>query len=106
MKKLRACFVGIGSIAKRHIKNFYQVCQTNKIELEVDAFRRTKTMVEGINMVYTFRVGDSLLENLSGKRAISEDVAKQTLKSLWPLPMTNEAKKVYRLYTESKIYTL
>ena len=53
MKKLRACFVGIGSIAKRHIKNFYQVCQTNKIELEVDAFRRTKTMVEGINMVYT-----------------------------------------------------
>jgi len=61
---------------------------------------------KGINMVYTFRVGDSLLENLSGKRAISEDVAKQTLKSLWPLPMTNEAKKVYRLYTESKIYTL
>lgn len=61
---------------------------------------------KGINMVYTFRVGDSLLENLSGKGSISEDVVKQTLKSLWPLPMRGEAKKVYRLYTESKIYRL
>lgn len=70
----------------------------------------TRTMqisaAKGINMVYTFRVGDSLLENLSGETVISEDVAKQTLKSLWPIPMTSEAKKVYQLYTETKIYNL
>ena len=78
---------------------------------ECDDFNKlTRSMqisaARGVNMVYTFRVGDSLLENLSGESVISEGVAKQTLKSVWPLPMRNEARKVYRLYKETKIYYL
>lgn len=61
---------------------------------------------KGLNMAYTFRVGDSFLENLSGNKSCSEDVLKRTLKSLWPLPMSYEANKIYKLYTEDKIYYL
>jgi hypothetical protein len=61
---------------------------------------------KGINMVYTFRIGDTLLMNLFDKRMFSERVVKQALKSLWPLPSDIEARKMYRLYKESKIYSL
>ena len=61
---------------------------------------------KGLNMAYTFRVGDEFLENLSGNKLCSEGVLKNTLKSVWPLPMSYEANKIYRLYTEDKIYYL
>lgn len=61
---------------------------------------------KGLNMAYTFRVGDSLLENLSGNGICTEDVLKRTLKSVWPLPMSYEANKIFRLYTEDRIYFL
>lgn len=64
------------------------------------------TAGKGLNMAYTFRVGDSFLENLSGNGTCTEEVLKRTLKSVWPLPMSYEAKKIYRLYTEYKIYYL
>ena len=64
------------------------------------------TAAKGLNMAYTFRVGDSLLENLSGTSVCSEEVLKNTLKSVWPLPNSYESKKIYRLYTENKIYYL
>lgn len=65
-----------------------------------------KSAAKGLNMAYTFRVGDSLLENLYGNKTCSEDVLKRTLKSVWPLPMSYEANKIYRLYTEDRIYYL
>ena len=40
MKSLKVCFVGIGSIARRHIHNLRTVCGRRGIELRVDAFRR------------------------------------------------------------------
>ncbi len=61
---------------------------------------------KGLNMAYTFRVGDSFLEKLSGNGSCTEDVLKRTLKSVWPLPMSYEANKIYRLYTEDRIYYL
>lgn len=61
---------------------------------------------KGLNMAYTFRVGDSFLDNLSGNGTCSEDVLKKTLKSVWPLPNSYESNKIYRLYTEDKIYYL
>lgn len=64
------------------------------------------TAAKGLNMVYTFRVGDSFLENLLGSKICSEDVLKRTFKAVWPLPNTEESKKIYRLYTEDKIYNL
>ena len=59
---------------------------------------------QGMNMVYTFRVGDSLLKNLEGNKLISDDVIRNTLKSVWPLPTEYEAGKMYKLYTTEGIY--
>ncbi len=40
MNSLNVCFVGIGSIARRHIKNLRTICEKRNIELNVDAVRR------------------------------------------------------------------
>ena len=37
---MKVCFVGIGSIAKRHIRNLNEVCKKRGIELHIDALRR------------------------------------------------------------------
>lgn len=37
---MNVCFVGIGSIAKRHIQNLRYVCSTRNIELHIDAVRK------------------------------------------------------------------
>lgn len=52
MTELKVCFVGIGSIAKRHIKNLHAVCAERGIELRIDAFRRSADPVEGISNIY------------------------------------------------------
>lgn len=59
---------------------------------------------QGMNMVYTFRVGDSLLKNLERSKLISDAVIKGTLKSVWPLPSEYEAGRMYKLYTTDRIY--
>lgn len=41
MQKLKVCFVGVGSIARRHIKNLAEICDERGIELHIDAFRRS-----------------------------------------------------------------
>lgn len=43
MNSLKLCFVGIGSIASRHIKNLKIICRQREIELSIDAFRHSKT---------------------------------------------------------------
>lgn len=65
-----------------------------------------KDMGQGMNMVYTFRVGDSLLRNLEGRTIVSDDVIKQTMRSIWPLPPQYEAKRMYEIYADNKIYFL
>ena len=52
MKSLKVCFVGIGSIARRHIRNLQSVCKERNISLTIDAFRRSVSEVESINTVY------------------------------------------------------
>lgn len=56
---LKVCFVGIGSIAKRHIKNLKMICETRKLCLRVDAFRHCGPVdpLDGIDKVYN-RVED------------------------------------------------
>jgi len=39
MKTLEVCFIGVGSIARRHIRNFTQVCKDKGFEVSVDALR-------------------------------------------------------------------
>lgn len=57
MAELKVCFVGIGSIAKRHIKNLKKICDARNIHLEIDAVRRRSMADEeaelGIRTVYT-----------------------------------------------------
>ena len=40
MQELRVCFVGVGSIAGRHIRNLRTVCLSRGLSLRIDAFRR------------------------------------------------------------------
>lgn len=41
MKSLNVCFVGVGSIARRHIKNMRVICSEKRINLNIDAVRRS-----------------------------------------------------------------
>lgn len=55
---LKACFVGIGSIASQHMKNLWEICKENNINLTIDALRRPESQkidVETlrINNIYT-----------------------------------------------------
>ena len=55
--RLDVCFIGIGSIAKRHISNLKYVCDNRGIELHIDAIRRTYNAEEAkkleLEYVYT-----------------------------------------------------
>ncbi|KHM51417.1 oxidoreductase [Anaerovibrio lipolyticus] len=54
---MKVCFVGIGSIAKRHIRNLSEICNERGIELQIDAFRRSNSVsadnLQQINCIYT-----------------------------------------------------
>lgn len=54
MQKFKVCFVGIGSIAKRHIENLRIVCEINNLDLTVDAYRHSIGVpdIDGINKVH------------------------------------------------------
>ena len=52
MSELKVCFVGVGSIAKRHIKNLNIVCKERGICLQIDAFRRNGEPVDDISNIY------------------------------------------------------
>lgn len=53
MNKLKVCFVGIGSIAKRHIKNLKVICVDRNIDVQIDAYRRRVCKTEYVDNVYT-----------------------------------------------------
>ena len=53
MDQLRVCFIGIGSIAKRHIRNLRTICEGKGVSLTIDAFRRSSDQVENVNQVFT-----------------------------------------------------
>lgn len=54
---MKVCFVGIGSIAKRHIRNLTEICNEDGIDLEIDALRRKTSLCtnkpEYIKRIYT-----------------------------------------------------
>ena len=53
MDQFKVCFVGVGSIAKRHIRNLRSVCENRNIVLTIDACRRYPGDIEGVNTVYS-----------------------------------------------------
>ena len=55
MQQLKVCFIGVGSIAKRHIRNLQTVCEKRKIKLHMDAFRHSdgkQSLIDGIETVH------------------------------------------------------
>ncbi len=50
---MKVCFVGIGSIAKRHIRNLREVCYERGMGLIIDAYRRELKPSNGVDHVYT-----------------------------------------------------
>ena len=48
MQKLKVCFIGVGSIARRHISNLNTVCAERGISLEIDAFSRSGKNENGL----------------------------------------------------------
>lgn len=50
MQQLKVCFIGVGSIAKRHIRNLQSVCNARGIQLQIDAYRHSahSNLIEGI----------------------------------------------------------
>ncbi len=55
MDTLKILFVGIGSIAKRHIRNLHIIAKKRGLSITIDAFRRTSSAVpvSGIQKEYT-----------------------------------------------------
>lgn len=53
MEKLKVCFVGVGSIAKRHIRNLKKICEDRRIILQIDAYRRNQIATSYVDYVYT-----------------------------------------------------
>lgn len=44
MKKYKICFIGLGSIAKRHILNIYEISKERGTDVEFDVIRHDKTV--------------------------------------------------------------
>ena len=64
------------------------------------------TVGQVMNMVYTFRVGDMFLSELEKEKCgyLSSETIEKAIEAIWPTPSQEETKKIYRLYTENKIY--
>ena len=54
MKKLDVCFVGIGSIAKRHIDNLTLIALERGIELNIDCIRHKVSSEQNLNIRNTY----------------------------------------------------
>ena len=52
MKSLKVCFIGYGSIAKRHILNLYKLCKDKKIGLSIDVLRHSNVINEKVDKNY------------------------------------------------------
>jgi len=55
MQDFHVCFVGVGSIAKRHIRNLREICPRRGLNLSIDAYRRSSSSseVEGVDYVFS-----------------------------------------------------
>lgn len=52
MDIIRVCFIGVGSIAKRHIRNLAFICERRGFELHIDVVRRNGEAIDGVEHSY------------------------------------------------------
>ena len=69
---------------------------------DFDRFIRSEQISasKGLNMAYTFRVGDIYISNMIAETSVDMSCLKKVLSSLKPIPTDEEAERVYRLYVE------
>lgn len=60
MQKIKVCFAGVGSIAKRHIRNLTEICNDRGLELQIDAYRRNPVIEDGVNIQNVYSDYDSI----------------------------------------------
>lgn len=58
MDKLKVCFIGVGSIARRHIRNLRDICGQRGVDLIIDAVRRDSISADGVDTIYTDDIPD------------------------------------------------
>lgn len=62
---------------------------------------------KGLNMAYTFRVGDSFLKTMEGHTYTSDSLLLDVMRKMWPLVSESEATRMYELYVkEERLYFL
>ena len=49
---MRVCFVGIGSIAQRHVRNLRDICKEKNMEVVIDALRRPDSKDNHLNILF------------------------------------------------------
>ena len=83
---------------KTYVPNFLKF----SIADDFDKFIRSEQIStgKGLNMAYTFRVGDIYISNMIAEKAVDTSCLKKVLSSLKPIPTNEEAERVYRLYVE------
>ena len=59
---------------------------------------------KAINMSYTFRIGDSFIEGMKNHTMLSDEVIRNFLNYLSPIPLEKEIKKLISLYVYNRIY--
>lgn len=59
---------------------------------------------EAINMSYTFRIGDSFIKGIKNHDMLNDEVIRNFLKYLCPIPHDKEIKKLISLYVYDRIY--
>ncbi len=66
MNKIKVCFVGLGSIAKRHILNLKDICDEGNIQLQVDILRSSNREVDEEISAFVsdiYHIGENIPDN-------------------------------------------
>lgn len=105
-----AAYYKMQKTIEEHCKGIYKkIPDILKFHTEdsFDKLAKEKQLSAGraLSMTYTFRIGDNMIAALADENEFSLRAAKKAFKSMWPLPMSAESKRMYFLYSGCPIYT-
>lgn len=113
---LRLLYEGYNNVRDRFNQRFpYKIpdilrMESPRKEFAVMTDDEKTTVGQMLNMVYTFRIGDMYLDvcsKSSTKTVFSDSTILDMIdKGISPLPERNELEKIYKLYTDEKLYRL
>jgi len=109
---LRLLYEGYNNIRdkynQRHERQIPDVLKINSPRKDFALLTDNQKITVGqvLNMVYTFRIGDMFLSVLEEEKPslLSSEVIEKAIESIWPFPTQSDVNKIYKLYTENRIY--